>query len=173
MSVILLLGSLKNADANEENIQEEVFRIHIRANSNADFDQSVKYEVKSVLTEFITPLLINATTKEHAIAIIRSRLSDITNIAKVTLEKYGFYYGATAKITKEEFPTRDYNGNVFPAGEYDALLVELGEAKGDNWWCVVYPPLCFVNGYDISGDMIICQSKLKEIISDFFSAFMI
>lgn len=165
---ILLFACLKNENTTQDNWQNEVLRIHIRANSNSAGDQAVKYQVKTAITDFITPLLTEATTKQRAIAVINDNLKSIQQIAQNVLNKNSFNYYATAKIKNEYFPTRDYNNTIFPAGQYDALLIELGSANGDNWWCVVYPPLCFVGAYDTGGNNIVYQSKLLEIIQSFF-----
>jgi len=169
MSVILLFLTLGNESSVQKDLTKEVFRIHIRANSNTEYDQLVKYKVKVAVSEFITPLLVGATTKENAISIIKNNLQQITKVANNVLEKNGFCYDAKSKIAVEKFPTRDYNGITFSEGNYDALLIELGDAKGDNWWCVVYPPLCFIEGYDVGSKGIFYQSKLKEIVEKFFN----
>ena len=80
----------------------------------------------------------------------------------------GFDYFADATILKEYFPTRTYDDVTLYDGEYDALIINLGSAKGDNWWCLVYPPLCFVAEYDLTNSNIVYRSKLLEIIQSFF-----
>ena len=83
----------------------------------------------------------------------------------------GFNYGCKAYIDAENFPTRSYDDVVLEAGVYDALILNLGSGKGDNWWCVVYPPLCFIGGNDNGQNNIVYRSKLLEIIEDFFAKF--
>ena len=83
------------------------------------------------------------------------------------LAQNGFAYTSDAQLKKEIFPTRSYDGIVFEQGEYDALVVNLGSGKGDNWWCVVYPPLCFVGG-ELTGGGVVYKSKLEEIVKEFF-----
>lgn len=143
----------------------DFLRIHIRANSNSDADQSVKYQVKSAIVDYLTPYLANATDKKSATKIIQSRLADVERIGNEVLSKNGFSYGCNAKIKQEEFPDRSYNGVTLSAGLYDALIVELGKAKGNNWWCVVYPPLCFVGAENNGTNQIVYKSKLMEIIN--------
>lgn len=168
MCIALAVGCFSQKDLNADDISDEVLRIHIRANSNSDDDQKVKYSVKSAVVEFVTPLLVGVTDKQNAMDKIKQNLDEITNIAMRVLRKNGFLYSATAKLTNENFPTRTYDQLTLPSGEYDALVLELGEAKGDNWWCVVYPPLCFVGGTNVGTNNIVYQSKLKEIIENFF-----
>ena len=142
----------------------EYLRVHIRANSNGEEDQRVKYFVRDEIVEFLTPTVADCTTKAAAIARIRGKLPEAVKVAEKVLEKNGFDYGARASIREEEFPTRVYDGVTLEAGVYDALILELGSGKGDNWWCVVYPPLCFTSG---NGN-IIYKSKIAEIIRSFF-----
>ena len=140
-------------------------RVHIRANSNSEEDQRVKYLVRDEIVEFLTPTVAGCGTKAEAIACITEKLPEAEKAAEKVLEKHGFFYGARASIREEEFPTRVYDGVTLEAGVYDALILELGTGAGDNWWCVVYPPLCFTSG---SGN-IVYKSKIAEIIRNFFA----
>lgn len=140
-------------------------RLHVRANSNSEEDQAVKYLVRDALVEWLTPLVAEAESKEEALLLVENNLDEAERIAEAVLLQNGFFYGATAKLTEEEFPTRVYEGTTLPAGVYDAFILELGEGKGDNWWCVVYPPLCFAGGEQ----NIVYKSKILEIIRSFFA----
>ena len=143
----------------------EYLRIHIRANSNSDIDQSVKYEIKDAMVDALIPILSTCTTKDEASTALKNNFEYIESIADNILEKNNFNYKSNAKLSYEEFPTRTYGDLTLEAGFYDALILELGEAKGDNWWCVVYPPLCFVNGStQVNG----FKSRIIEIINNFF-----
>ena len=144
--------------------QREYLRIHIRADSNGAAAQAVKYEVRDAVVEFLTPIVAECGTKEEAIAAVGGRLGEIGEVADRTLCAHGYGYGARASLKKEEFPTRVYDSVILEAGVYDALILELGSGKGDNWWCVVYPPLCFSGG---NGN-IVYKSKILEIIKNFF-----
>lgn len=126
----------------------DFLRLHIRANSNESCDQSVKYLVKDEIVRYLTPLVASEISKKDAIGKLSKRTQEIARIADETLRKNGYFYGAKAEIRKEEFPTRVYGETTLSKGVYDALIIELGSGKGDNWWCVVYPPLCFA-GSDI------------------------
>lgn len=153
---------------NTSSAENEYLRIHIRANSNLDADQNVKYAVKDGVVDLLTPYLVDATSKEKAIDIISSLTSEIESVCNQVLREYGYDYTAKASIRNEEFPTRAYDDFVLDAGFYDALIIELGTGEGNNWWCVVYPPLCFVNKFDNSIQNIKYKSKLLEIIDRFF-----
>lgn len=142
----------------------EFLRIHIRADSNSDADQSVKYVVKAAVVDYLTPYLTGATTKQKAMEIVKEHLAGIKDVCDKTLAVNGKNYVSTVKLCQEEFPDRAYNGVTLEAGVYDALIVELGSGSGNNWWCVVYPPLCFVGGEGNGSGNITYKSKLLEII---------
>ncbi len=135
------------------------FRIHIRADSNEAQAQAVKYLVRDEIVEYLTPLVASYQTKAEAEAGVRENIAGVELAAKRVLARNGFSYGARVQIKTESFPTRVYGEYTLPAGEYTALIVELGKGEGDNWWCVVYPPLCFT-----SGENVIYKSKILEII---------
>ena len=143
----------------------EYLRMHVRANSNSAEDQAVKYEVKEAIVEFLIPYAAEAETREEAKQIFAELLPGIERVADKVLAKNGFNYTSHAEWRKEEFPTRVYDGVTLEAGVYDALIVELGTGKGDNWWCVVYPPLCFSGA---AGSNVQYRSRILEIIRNFF-----
>lgn len=123
----------------------DYLRLHIRANSNSNVDQNVKYEIKNIVVEFLTPYLCNIESKEKAIETVKKYSSFLNSKCSAVLAQKGFNYSTNIKIANEYFPTRTYSNTTLEFGYYDAVIVELGKAEGDNWWCVMYPPLCFVN----------------------------
>ncbi len=139
-------------------------RVHIRANSNSAEDQEIKYKVRDRVVAYLTPIVAECETKEEAIGKIGSSLDGAARVADETLKENGYYYGARASIRQEEFPTRVYGQATLAAGVYDALIMELGTGEGDNWWCVVYPPLCFGGG----NCKVEYKSKIAEIVKKFF-----
>ena len=157
-TIIIILSAVGLSGEGQEG-EAEYLRIHIRANSNGAEDQAVKYEVRDELVEYLTPIVAESGSLIEAEKRIQPRLDEVSYVAKETLQKAGYSYGAAAEIKTESFPTRVYSGYELPAGEYRALIVTLGEGEGDNWWCVVYPPLCFT-----SVSKPIYKSKIVEII---------
>ncbi len=97
--------------------------------------------------------------------MVKAELTNVEKVSKKVLTESGFSYGANAKVTKEEFPTRVYENVTLEKGEYEALIVNLGSGQGDNWWCVIYPPLCFAD----ENTPYVYKSKILEIINDFFN----
>ena len=143
----------------------QFLRIHIRADSNNQADQDVKYLVKNAVVNYLAPHLANATTKAKAMQIVSDQLQNIQHVCQNTLQNNGFSYSAKVKLCQESFPDRSYNGVTLPQGVYDALIIELGSAKGNNWWCVVYPPLCFIGSESNGTNTITFKSKLVEIVN--------
>lgn len=146
-------------------IKEEYLRLHIRANSNEIFDQQVKYQVKDEIVKFLAPKVSVCDTKIKAEKMLNENLTNIEKVANSVLAKNGFNYTSKARILEEEFPERKYQDLTLEEGIYKALIIELGSGTGNNWWCVVYPPLCFTG----EGVNYVYKSKIYEIIKEFFS----
>ena len=147
----------------ENKPRTEYLRIHIRANSNLEDEQAVKYLVKDAVVSYLTPYIAECNTKEKAQNMLKEQLFAVEEVADSILEFNGFDYKSNAEIRVEKFPTRKYDDFTLDAGFYDALIIELGSGEGDNWWCVVYPPLCFTG----QGSSYQYKSKIREIIDDF------
>ncbi len=148
---------------------QDFLRIHIRADSNNDVDQAVKFLVRDAIVQYLSPLLENATSKQKAMAILASQLQNIQHVCDNVLVSNGFDYTSTVKLCVEQFPDRSYNGINLPSGVYDALVINLGSGSGNNWWCVVYPPLCFVGGEANGTNQVQYKSKLWEIIQQWLN----
>lgn len=142
-------------------------RMHVRANSDSAADQQVKYAVKDALVEALIPVAAECAEKRQAMERIAARLPALEAAAEKVLAEAGFAYGAKASLRKEAFPARVYEGVTLETGVYDALIVELGAAAGQNWWCVVYPPLCFAG--EATGGSVQYASRLWEIVQGFFA----
>ena len=140
-----LIGTSLSAAALSKNatITAEYLRIHIRADSNEAAAQEVKYEIRDEVVETLIPVLSVTRDKAEAKRAIEKNLAAVKAAAEAVLKQRGFSYGASAELTVEHFPSRTYDGVTLPEGDYDSLIVNLGSGKGDNWWCVAYPPLCF------------------------------
>ncbi|MDY6366940.1 MAG: stage II sporulation protein R [Clostridia bacterium] len=160
--IIVLAVVLATLPVNETHA--EYLRIHIRANGNSEEEQAVKYVVKDRVVDYLAPILAGCESKEKALKTLEDSLSGIESVCDKTLAEQGFSYKAKASVRKENFPTRTYDNLTLDGGIYDALIIELGSGKGDNWWCVAYPPLCFTQA-KVS---YIYKSKIYEIIKNFF-----
>ena len=133
----------------QEQLAKEVFRFHVLANSDSEEDQKVKLQVRDAVLEYMKESMSDKTegemsaqkTKEWA----QQHLTDLEEVADKVLEKEGYDYLAKAEVTTCYFPDKRYGDVLFPEGWYEALRIRLGEAEGHNWWCVLYPNLCFTN----------------------------
>lgn len=123
-------------------IQEDVLRLHILANSDSEEDQAVKLKVRDRILLESGELFNTVGDKSSAQEKAAENTDKVEQIAKEVLAEEGFSYPVTAKVTRQFFDTRVYDGFTMPAGWYDSLQVILGEGEGRNWWCVLYPPLC-------------------------------
>ena len=126
----------------EEKIYESVVRLHVLANSDSEEDQALKLKVRDAVLSYVSPRVIDSTSREEAIRILQGELDEIELVADRIVQEQGYNYSAEVTLTVEEYPTRNYEAMSFPSGEYVSLRVMLGEAEGQNWWCVLFPPLC-------------------------------
>lgn len=123
-------------------VKDNVVRLHILANSNSELDQEVKLKVRDALLETNASILSDTVTKENAKEHFEASKDILLKTAKDTLKDNGFDYNVKITLQEEYFETRVYGNLIFPAGQYTALKVVLGEGEGKNWWCVMFPPLC-------------------------------
>ena len=137
-------------------IANNVFRLHVLANSDSEEDQNLKYKVRNNLLSYMNEICENCETKQEAISLVEENKGNFKQIALDTIRSEGFSYDVNINIGNFEFPTKDYGDISLPAGFYDALRVEIGGAKGQNWWCVMFPPLCFV---DVTSGVVPEESK--------------
>ncbi|MDD2445273.1 MAG: stage II sporulation protein R [Clostridia bacterium] len=163
---VFVMGGILVFSSPQELINNDYLRIHIRANSNSDLDQNVKYQVKDAIVDTLIPLLSNCDSSGKSYNILEQNLYKLEGVANTVLMKNNLLYSCKAKLNNENFPTRNYGSLTLESGFYNALILELGQATGDNWWCVVYPPLCFVNG---STSVNVYKSRILEIINSFFN----
>lgn len=152
----VLISAQSYVTAVSSNLSDAVFRLHVIANSDTDEDQSLKLKVRDSLLEYMNEICSNCSTKDEAISIANAHKDDFQKIAKQTITDNGYDYSVKINIDNFYFPTKNYGDISLPAGMYDALRVEIGEAKGQNWWCVMFPSLCFV---DISSGVVDDEAK--------------
>lgn len=152
----VMLYSFSYANNVVSDLSNSLFRLHVIANSNSKEDQNLKYLVRDELISYMNTLCSNVSSKEQAIAIANEHLDDFQKIANDVIFQNGFNYSARVQIGNFAFPTKTYGDISLPAGYYDALKVELGKAEGKNWWCVMFPSLCFV---DINNGIVPEESK--------------
>lgn len=154
--VYILISVFSYSNAVSAGISENIFRLHVIANSDSYEDQNLKYLVRDALIEYMNSICEAISSKEEAIKIAKENKGEFYNIAKKVIYDNGFNYDVNIDIGNFSFPTKTYGDIALPAGFYDALKVEIGSSKGQNWWCVMFPSLCFV---DISEGIVPEESK--------------
>lgn len=147
LAVTMVWGawSLQEQDA----LQQKMIRLHVIANSNTQEDQELKLEVRDRVLEHATALLKQSSDMADAQVRLGTALNSIESIAQEEIRAQGYDYTVSARLEQTEFPTKVYDGFSLPSGEYLALRVVIGEGAGENWWCVVYPPLCMTAATDL------------------------
>jgi stage II sporulation protein R len=162
--ILTLLFTFIPFEAQCENISNELFRLHILANSDSEADQELKLCIRNKILNYTENLFEGCTTKEETIKITKENLSSIINVAQNEVYRLGYSYKVTGEIKKMYFNTRTYGKYTVPSGFYDALRITIGEGKGHNWWCVMYPSFCIGESSDIENSNLSVDDK--KIISD-------
>lgn len=126
-------------------IADKIVRFHVIANSDSDADQALKLKVRDAVIDYISPKLNNSNDIETSIEILNSERKNIKNICDTVIAENGYSYPVKIQLCNTYFPTKSYGNYTFPPGTYRAFQIKIGEAKGHNWWCVLYPPLCFID----------------------------
>ena len=162
--IYTLICSISYVNAISTDLQKNVFRLHVIANSDSEEDQNLKLKVRDNVIKYMNTLCSKTTSKEEAIEIANAHLNEFKKIALSTIKENGYNYDVDISIDNVFFPTKTYGDISLPEGYYDALRIKIGKAEGKNWWCVMFPPLCFV---DVTSGIVPDDSKelLKENLS--------
>jgi stage II sporulation protein R len=126
----------------ETEIYQNVLRLHVIANSDSEDDQALKLSVRDTVLEKTKHLFKDCRSRDAAEAILNENIALIEQVAQEAVWKAGYSYSVTVELGEEEYPTKNYESCCFPSGEYLSLRIKIGEAQGQNWWCVLFPPLC-------------------------------
>lgn len=165
VSSLFIETKASSAQEIQKGIANEIIRFHVIANSDSSEDQALKLKVKDTLVQELSPELKTAKDISEAREIIRNNLTKIQDTAAEVIKSEGCDYPVTASLESCYFPLKVYDNYTFPPGTYEALRVQIGEAQGHNWWCVMFPPLCFVDEtYGIVDDDT--DAKLKYLLTE-------
>jgi len=159
---VFLVGSAIGIKAQTEGLSDKIVRFHIVADSNEEEAQEVKWEIRKAIFDNIN--LENISSKEDALLYFNSQKENIEKIADEILKNNKLSYSANVYIGKKQFPVREYNSFVLPAGIYDTVSVNLGSGKGKNFFCVMYPSLCMINS--ITEKTAECPEMLGSVLTD-------
>ncbi len=146
-------------------LSSNIFRLHILANSDSEEDQALKLKVRDAILQYMETLNTAKQDKQSVIELSKEHIEDFKMIAEKVIHENGYDYSVSAEIGNFYFPTKYYGNISLPAGDYDALKIEIGDAKGQNWWCSLFPPLCFVS---VSAGVVEEEGEtyLKENLSE-------
>lgn len=159
----VLLGTIR-AEQIQMGLAEKVLRFHVLANSDSARDQQLKLRVRDAVGAMLAEKLRDANSLAESRAVVEDNLDEVERTAEDTVQKYGYDYPVSARLAVCAFPEKTYGGCTFPAGDYEALNVVIGAGGGHNWWCVMYPNLCF------SGSMYAVDEQsgeaLREVLTE-------
>lgn len=163
--ITLISGVYVYAEETKGEIADAVLRLHVVANSDSEADQALKIKVRDAVRKEFSCFAQNAEYKTDAVMLAKENSGRIAEAAISVIKEEGFDYPVKVEIGKADFPTKSYSGITLPKGRYDAVNVKIGKAKGKNWWCVMYPPLCIADS--VSAEfMPEAKAELKAAVSD-------
>jgi len=154
--IFIFITAKSYATTVSSDLKDNFFRLHIIANSDSNIDQELKLKVRDKVLEYMSSLDYKSLSKQEVIKITKENLTNIESIAQKTILENGFNYSISSAINTTYFPTKYYGNISLPAGYYDSLIIKIGNANGQNWWCSLFPPLCFI---DISSGVIDDESS--------------
>lgn len=183
ISVIVCLGvmfsifwsnlSVKGMKVNNEDnsalqssIENKLIRFHVIANSDKAEDQALKLKVRDKVLEYITPKLKTSKNIEESRIILMQNDKIIKEIAEQTIKDNGYSYNAVTMLSKEKFPVKTYGNITLPQGEYEAYRIIIGKGEGQNWWCVMFPPLCFIDITKGEVSYKETEKAMKQVLSE-------
>lgn len=149
-----------------EEISEKLIRFHVIANSDEEKDQALKLKVRDEVLKYIQPLLKESKDIDKSREILKKENGNILKIAKAVIEENGYSYEVDSTLSREYFPVKTYGNITLPQGEYEAYRILIGSGEGKNWWCVMFPPICFV---DVTKGAVAyeeTEKEMKEVLSD-------
>lgn len=159
--------ALLNEDLDvQSSIEKKLIRFHVIANSDTTFDQALKLKVRDKVLEFIYPKLKDSKSIEESRKIIKNNDEAIQKVAQEVISKSGYDYDVVTMLSKEKFPVKTYGNITLPQGEYEAYRIIIGSGKGQNWWCVMFPPLCFIDVTKGEVSNKETEKSMKQVLSE-------
>ena len=162
LAVVVLGGLFFLPVHGEEEIYDTVVRLHVRANSDSEEDQALKLRVRDAVLAVTGGLVADCTTQEEAVAILEAHKEDLEAAARGVIAAEGREDAISVMLGREDYPTRTYESCCFPAGEYVSLQVLIGDGAGQNWWCVLFPPLCLSAATEVGEDAFVQVGLSKD-----------
>lgn len=164
LMTVTISGEAKKIDIAVEDYRDKLIRFHVIANSDSDEDQELKLKVRDAVIAYLEPKLAKSKSIQQSEKIIKNEYKELERISKNIIEENGYTYEVKVGIKYSKFPTKQYSSVILPAGEYKALKIVIGKGQGKNWWCVMFPPLCFVDKQNGVIDKE-TDAKLKSVLT--------
>ena len=164
--LFIFISAISYVSAVSNNIANGVFRLHVIANSDTEEDQNLKLKVRDEVISYLQPKLKDSKSIQESEKIILNEEDKLMDICKETIKENGYDYDVSINLGYSKFPTKQYSSVVLPAGEYKALKIVIGKGQGRNWWCVMFPPLCFI---DVTKGQVAydeTEKKMKDVLSE-------
>ena len=170
ISIFILVCFISNlswtsVSANQESISNKIIRFHVIANSDTDSDQALKLKVRYAVLNYLSPKLKSSKDINESKTILKDNDNQVLKIAEQIIKENGYSYKVISDLSRENFPIKSYGPITLPQGNYQAYRIVIGSGKGHNWWCVMFPPLCFV---DITKGQVAInktQGEMKKVLT--------
>ncbi len=171
IAIIILISIALNTNnisgkASQSDVAGKLIRFHVIANSDDKIDQRLKLKVRDAVLKYISPKLKNCKNIEESRKIINNENKNIKKIAETVIKKNGFKYSVASTLSEENFPVKTYGNITLPQGKYEAYRIIIGTGTGQNWWCVMFPPLCFVDITKGNVSYEKTEKEMKTVLSD-------
>ena len=165
ISVVYIIHPfILNKETNVNNFKDQIIRFHIKANSDEKEDQALKLKIRDELLKKMKVQFEKSNSIEETREIIKNNIDNIKYITEEMIKEEGKDFSVDVSLGNRNFPTRKYGNITFPSGEYETLQVSIGEGKGENWWCVMFPPLCFVDMDHSNANNV--EKDLKKVLTE-------
>ncbi|MCM8709710.1 stage II sporulation protein R [Clostridium sp. SYSU_GA19001] len=166
INVSTVKGNSINDTSVSESIEKKLIRFHVIANSDTVEDQALKLKVRDKVLQYISPKLKNSKSIDESRKIIKDNSETIKKLAEKVIKENGYKYSVETKLSKEKFPVKTYGNITLPQGEYEAFKIIIGNGSGQNWWCVMFPPLCFIDITKGEVSYKETEEAMKKVLSE-------
>ncbi|MBW9171787.1 stage II sporulation protein R [Clostridium estertheticum] len=163
---IALNSTSLSGKASQSDVASKLIRFHVIANSDDKIDQNLKLKVRDSVLKYISPKIVDCKNIKESRKIINNENKNIKKIAERVIKENGFKYSVATSLSEEYFPVKTYGNITLPQGKYEAYRIIIGTGKGKNWWCVMFPPLCFVDITKGNVSYEKTEKEMKTVLSD-------
>ncbi|KIL08736.1 stage II sporulation protein R [Clostridium botulinum] len=160
-----MVNNNNSEELNYEEVKNSLIRFHVIANSDTNEDQSLKLKVRDEVINYLYPYLNKSDSLDESREIIKNNFEEVKLISEKVIKENNYNYDVDIELSRENFPEKAYGNIVLPQGNYEAFRIIIGSGQGRNWWCVMFPPLCFVDESKAKIEYEKTQNKIKEEVN--------